>query len=139
MKRSFAGNVLDPIDRARSVDFIIFLPPVSILMWKFIAERQPAVYETLLAMAVHIRRELVARPNVRLFDFQDLSEITFDLDRYMDLRHYSEAVNRYIIDAIAANQHRVPPDDPAGAVERIRQQALLYPAPTRAAGHINSR
>jgi hypothetical protein len=129
MKRSFAHNVLDPIDRAPNVDFIIILPPVSILLWKFIAERDPAIYETIQEMGAHMRIELAARPNVRLFDFQDLSEITFDLDNYKDIRHYSGAINSYIIESVAANRHRVPSANPGAAIERLRAQVSSYPAP----------
>lgn len=129
MKKSFAANVLAPIDAAPNIDFVVFLPPVSILNWKAIRERHPTTYEPLMQFAAHVRRELVVRDNVRLFDFQDLTEITFDLDRYMDLRHYAGDVNRYIVDSIAANRHRVPASDPTAAVMRLRQQVSGYRLP----------
>lgn len=133
MQRNFARNVLEMVDSAPAVDFIVVLPPISILAWKFMATRRPMMYESLLHLAAHIREELVKRPNVRPFDFQDLRAITFDLDNYMDLRHYSGAVSRYIVEAIVEDRHPVPPGDPAGSVVRIRQQVVEYNAPSRSA------
>jgi hypothetical protein len=131
MRVSFAANMLSLIEQNPKVEFDLFFPPYSILNAKFYEVRYPALFDELLSFKGDLASRLVREPNVRLFDFQDITAITEDLDHYKDTGHFDVAINQYIIDSIAHNAHRVDAADPTASIRRLREQVVAYPAPHR--------
>lgn len=132
MKRSFEENTATLIRRYPEVVFDIYFPPYSILNGKFYQVHFPFLFDRLIDFQNLVGEELVKLPNVRLFDFSDVSSVTHDLDLYKDMGHFKASINEYIIDLIASDRHRIDPRDPEASTRRLRQQVESYVAPTAA-------
>jgi hypothetical protein len=104
MQSSFDCNVMPLIERHPEVKYCLFYPPYSILYW---IGRDEDRLGTLLEFKRYVFSRTRGLPNVRVFDFQNVSDITFDLDKYRDYSHYSPDVNKSIIEAISKNQYLV--------------------------------
>jgi hypothetical protein len=129
MERSFSANMLSLIERFPNVQFDILFPPYSILLAKAKLAMSPEAFQMLLAFNTRISGILIAQPNVTLFNFADDAAITHNLDLYKDMAHYSSSVNRYIIDSIASNTHRVEAQDVGAPFRNLRAQAERFEVP----------
>jgi hypothetical protein len=116
MRASFAHNVL-PILRAHpETTFDLVWPPYSILVWLDFAQR--GQLDVTFDFKRHVIAATAGLPNVRVVDLQAHGEITTDLDRYMDIYHFSPDVNRWIVERACAGEDRVD----AGSVDAFEQQ-----------------
>jgi hypothetical protein len=132
MRRSFEKNTAALIRCYPDVVFDVYFPPYSILNGKFYAVHFPFLFDRLIDFQNIVMKELVGLPNVRLFDFSDVSWVTHDLDLYKDMGHFKASINEFIVDSIASDQHRVNPHDPEASTRRLRQQVESYAAPSTA-------
>jgi hypothetical protein len=65
-------------------------------------------------------------PNVRLFDFRSLSEVTHDLNNYSDVVHHSPAIDLKVLDWIAQGKYRVDRSEPTASLELLKTQVAAY-------------
>lgn len=105
LKNSFDTNFLPLFQQAQQVTFELFFPPYSPLVWVDTANK--GVLKEALAFKQYLVSAVQTLENVKVFDFQDVAEITHNLDNYKDVSHYHPEINDAIIDAIAADQFRV--------------------------------
>ncbi|MCK4502573.1 MAG: hypothetical protein KAU22_06020 [Desulfuromonadales bacterium] len=105
LKNSFDYNLLSLFQKAPQVTFEIFFPPYSPLAWVDMANK--SILNDSLAFKRYIVSAVQTLDNVKVFDFQDVAEITHNLNNYKDITHYRPEINDAIIDAIAADQFRV--------------------------------
>lgn len=109
------NNVLPIIEQHPETQFVIFLPPYSMVYWE-----ERILYDELevtLEMYHNFASKLLERENVRVFYFQDEEEIIKNLDLYRDSCHYAPQINRYIFDCIKDGKQEVTEDT---LEERIR-------------------
>ncbi len=108
-RRNIARNLLPIMKGNPSVSFTVIYMPYSALYW-INADRSGA-----LEAHVMIKKELFEKTkglgNVAIFDPQDDPAIILDLDNYCDTGHFSEKVNRRLIDAVIAGKYRVTGDN----------------------------
>lgn len=64
--------------------------------------------------------------NVKIFDFQDIESITFNLDNYRDITHYSKEINEYIIDCIASGKQRVTAENLEEKLANLESQVQSF-------------
>jgi len=105
IKKNADKNLLDLIKKNPDTEFILFYPPFSILMHKFLDNR--GLFDEEIKLKQYIYENTRNFDNVKIYDFQDLKEITHNLDNYSDMSHYSIEINEYIINSIAKEQHLV--------------------------------
>ena len=65
-------------------------------------------------------------PNVRLFDFRSVEDVTHDLNNYSDVIHHSPAVDLKILDWLAQGNYRVDAAAPTAALDRLKTQVEAY-------------
>ena len=65
-------------------------------------------------------------PNVRLFDFRSLNEVTHDLNNYSDVIHHSPDIDLKVLNWLAHGQHRVDAAAPTIALEELKAQVEVY-------------
>ncbi len=106
MRASFEKNILALVRAQPKTEFVIFFPPYSAQAW--LRASQCGNLDRLLAFKRRAARDLLAEPNVKLYDFQGEAEIVCNLDNYKDPTHYSPAINRLILERIAQGRNRVP-------------------------------
>lgn len=131
MEKNFDANLMRLVYENPAIEFVIYFPPYSILHAKLYQIYSPAMFERLLDFQSFVTSKLVGLSNVRVFDFSDVSEITHNLDLYMDLGHFNVRVNEYMVRAFVSGENRVTRDDPLASVGRLRRQVEAYREPAR--------
>ena len=123
LKESFNYNIL-PHLKNEKIKFIIFFPPYSILAWK--SWEQKKYLKDLLNFKEYILKELVKYKNIKIYDFQIAKEITHNLDNYKDLTHYSEDINKWMIQQIKNNKYLVTKDNIDQYLKMLNKQIKNY-------------
>lgn len=107
-----------------NIKFIIFFPPYSILLQKYYEKFNLFDFE--IKIKKYVIDALIHEPNVEIYDFQDDSPITHNLENYSDMTHYSQDINAYMIDCILNKKDLISPNDPYQSINKLRQQVLDY-------------
>jgi hypothetical protein len=105
LTKSFRKNILTIIEKNPQINFYIFYPPKSILTYKWWEEKN--ILDNLIQTKKYIYMSLRKYENVKLYDFQTAYEITMDLDNYIDLGHYHQKVNSWMIDSMKCDKFLV--------------------------------
>jgi hypothetical protein len=117
-------NLINLIKSNPDTEFILFYPPFSILIHKFLDNRD--LFHKEIKLKQYIFENTRNLENVKIYDFQDLEEITHNLDNYRDMTHYSIEINEYIIDSIAKGQHIVNDENIEQKLENLITQVAEY-------------
>ena len=121
MRENFESCVLSTIRAHPETEFIFFFPPYSHWYWGY--TEKYGVSDELLRAKAYTARALLAFPNVKVYDFHAAVDVITDLDNYFDILHYSPAINRRIVEWIAADKDRCTPDNIDAGVESVRRIA----------------
>ena len=97
-------NILPFVEQHPETEFYFFFPPYSILYWHNL--KQDNFYDAAFAQYHYVADRLLKYPNVRLFYFQNMEEVT-DLNNYADYSHYKPEINRYMVECFADGTHEV--------------------------------
>jgi hypothetical protein len=119
MKLSFEVNVMPLIESRPEITYYFFYPPYSALCW---ISADTNRFGTLLEFKRYVFRRTRGLPNVKVFDFQDIDDITLNLDSYKDWTHYSPEVNKFITDAMSRNEYLVTDDNVEEKISRLQDQ-----------------
>lgn len=122
VKKSFDDNIVSLVKAHPEIRFQFYYPPYSILRHQVWYATNKVRYGNQLKMKKYMFDRLRPYPNAEIYEFQQKSEITYDLDQYKDLSHHSQAVNERIIDAIAANRNRVTADNVEEAISQLERE-----------------
>lgn len=126
MLEGFKTNVLPVVAEHPDVEFIFFYPPYSIY-WNIRAHKQSKDYiQEVEATKKAIYELLSPYDHVRIYDFQDRKEITFEISHYFDIAHYFPYINEWIIDAIAEEAPLSSPEEAARHAENLTRQVLEF-------------
>jgi hypothetical protein len=74
----------------------------------------------------HMARRLTQFPNVRLYDYREASQITCNLNNYMDLIHHSPAVDAQVLSMLRDDLYRVDAANPQASSDRLKSQVDAY-------------
>lgn len=107
VKQNFETNTMSLIDAHPEIEFIVYYPPYSILRQQMWYSINPVRFANQLEMKKYMYERFSAYDNVRVYDFQSDTSITYNLDEFKDLSHHSAAISRMIIEEIAAGTHQV--------------------------------
>lgn len=77
-------------------EFIIFVPPYSIVWWDYVNQLGRAGYY--IECYELVIQELVKVDNIKVFCFWNEHELIENLDNYKDLEHYHEDVNSWMLE-----------------------------------------
>jgi hypothetical protein len=124
--RVFERDAIGLIKANPGVTFDIYLPPYSILQWVALRETSPETLRSVYAFSAYLCRRLTEFPNVRLFDFRDLKDVTHDLSNYSDVIHHSPDIDLKVLDWLAQGQYRVDKASPTSALDQLKAQVEAY-------------
>ena len=125
MRNNFDHLILPLIKQNNTIHFTIFFPPYSILEHKLLIENKQL--ETYLKIKTYISKQLLLLANVRLFDFQTEEAITYNLDNYMDTRHYHQRINHWMLEQMKDDYYRVT--NPLQDEIKLRNQVMSFALP----------
>lgn len=98
-RQMILGNVSQNItalaEEYKEVDFYYFFTPYSIVWWQSLVDNG-TIYKQIEAERVVIE-EILKYDNIKLFSFNNLTDITTDLNNYKDTLHYGDWVNSLIL------------------------------------------
>lgn len=100
-------------------EFYVFVPPYSMLWWD--STYRDGDTEAYLYNMQQAMEELLKYDNVKMYYFQNEREIITDLENYMDILHFSPAINQYICESMIQGVHLVTQDNYQGEIKDMRQ------------------
>jgi hypothetical protein len=126
MVRAFERDTVGLIAKNPDVAFDIYFPPYSVLQFVAMRDAAPATLKTVYDFTAHAFPRLLQFPNVRLFDFRAVKEVTHDLENYADVIHHSPAVDLKVLSWLAERKYQVEPSAPLASLERLKAQVEAY-------------
>lgn len=122
MKANFDRNILSVIKENPDVEFVLYYPPYSIWYHLNMEFKHPDIFSERMKVKHEIYKELVDLPNVRLYDFQDMKEITHTIENYIDLSHYYKVTNEFMLDYMKRENPIQSYEEQKKKIERLEKQ-----------------
>jgi hypothetical protein len=124
--RNFDRDALGLVAAHPDVQFDIYFPPYSILQWVAMRDASPDTLKIVYDLTEHVARRLTQFPNVRLYDFRAIADITHDLGNYSDVIHHSPDIDIKVLSMLASGEHLVDPSAPTASLEQLKAQVAAY-------------
>jgi hypothetical protein len=124
--RVFERDAIGLIEANPDVAFDIYLPPYSVLQWVALRDTSPETLRSVYAFSAYFCRRLMDFPNVRLFDFRAVKDVTHDLNNYSDVIHHSPTIDLKILSWLAEGKYRVDATAPTAALDQLKAQVDAY-------------
>lgn len=102
-------NVTSLANEYPNVDFYYFFPPNSALFWG-VRVQNGEVYKQIEAERLVIE-ELLKYKNIKLFSFNNRTDITTDLNHYKDPGHYGEWINSLMLKWMHDGKYQLTKDN----------------------------
>ena len=103
MKQNYKEYLEKIIKKNPGIHFYFFYPPYSILSYK----NSGLDIEGFLEFKLFLSEELLKYTNVILTDYQTEDKITFNLELYKDLTHYSPKINKFISENLNKDKYKL--------------------------------
>jgi hypothetical protein len=129
MVRHFERDAVGLITRHPDVTFDIYFPPYSILQYVAMRDAAPAALKTVYDVTALVTTRVSQLPNVRLYDFRAIKEVTHDLDNYGDVIHHSPVVDAKVLTWLAEGKYRVDPKVPLVSLNELKAHVEIYRVP----------
>jgi hypothetical protein len=126
MIRHFEQDAVGLITRHPDVTFDIYFPPYSILQFVAMRDASPETLKIVTDLTARMAQRLTQLPNVRLYDFRAIKDVTHDLSNYGDVIHHSPVVDAKVLSWLARGEYRVDPSKPLASLDELRAQVEAY-------------
>ncbi len=104
-KDNLETNILPFIEAHPETTFYMFFPPYSILYWNDVISENHL--DATIEQYRYLADTLLSYDNVRVFYFQNMSDVVTDLNNYADYTHYKPEINQYMVECFANGEHEV--------------------------------
>ncbi len=104
-KKNINVNLVETVQKNPDIQFYYFLTPYSICWWDSVSQENKL--EKHLYGERMIIEALIQYDNVHLFSFSNDFDIITDFNNYKDLIHYSEDINRYMLEKMSRDENRL--------------------------------
>lgn len=126
VKNTIDQTLIEAIEKYPDTEFKLLYPPKGILWYKLLDQEN--MLETKLDALTYIVDQASRYPNVEIYNFQNVFELTEDLSIYHDITHFSNKGNYYMADAIAEKRHLTTPEsfrkDCEELLSRVRSKEI---------------
>lgn len=126
MVRHFERDAVGLIARHPDVTFDIYFPPYSILQFVAMRDASPGTLKIVTDLTAVVATRLTQLPNVRLYDFRAIKEVTHDLGNYSDVIHHSPVVDAKVLNWLASGEYVVDPKTPTASLDELKAQVEAY-------------
>lgn len=120
LRRNVEGNLVSVVEENPDVTFYFFIPPLSILWWDDLNQTSREVLLRRIDLEQMVIEMLLPYENVKLFSFEDETNIVCNLDLYSDMIHYTEEVNGQMLVEMANGQHLITQENYLDYLQQIR-------------------
>lgn len=121
IKDNIAQNVISLADDYPDAEFYYFITPFSVAWWKNNMEAGN-VYKVIEEEQCAIEM-ILEHDNIKLFLFDDMPDITCDLNNYKDAAHYGDWINSLILYWMKNGEHQLTKDN---YMDHINGEIDLY-------------
>lgn len=119
LQENIEYNVVSIVRDNPEIKFYYFFTPYSVTYWyTYIQENSIDKY---LYGEKAMIESLLEYDNVYLFSFNDVFELTTNLDNYKDKGHYSEYINSLMLKWMANGEHRLTKDNYLKYLDKIEK------------------
>lgn len=119
VRENVTENYLKLAQDNPQVTFYFYLPPYSVYYWEDLVKTgQLEAQLKAEELAVSL---LTEASNVQVFGFADRTEITEDLDNYMDVLHYGDWINEEIMNMIYEGEGKLTKETYEAYFQRVRE------------------
>ncbi len=126
IQKTVDEELIKTIEKYPDTRFVLLFPPKSILWFKLLDQKN--MLEDKLEALTYVVDKAVAYDNVEVYNFQNVFELTEDIDIYLDITHYSNKGNIFMTDAIAKKQYMTNPEsfrrDCKELIDRVRSDEI---------------
>jgi hypothetical protein len=126
MVRNFDQDALALIRKYPDVKFEIYFTPYSILHWAVMRDLAPEALNVVYDFCAHANEELTKLPNVRVYDFRAMKDVTHDLNNYADVLHHSPAIDLKVLEMLKGGKYLVDRSAPTAALDQLKAQVREY-------------
>lgn len=96
-------NIITLAKEHPEIEFYYFIPPYSVCVWD--ATKRLGQIDQVVDTEIWAYELIMNYPNIKVFSFNDITEISTDLNNYMDSLHYSEDILQFIINSMAEGNY----------------------------------
>lgn len=119
VRENISENYLKTALENPEVTFYFYLPPYSIYYWEDLVKTgQMEAQLKAEELAVSL---LIQASNIHVYGFADRTEITANLDNYMDILHYGDWINEEIMDMIYRGEGELTKENYKEYFQKIRE------------------
>lgn len=119
VRENVTENYLKLAQDNPQVTFYFYLPPYSVYYWEDLVKTgQLEAQLKAEELAVSL---LTEESNVQVYGFADRTEITEDLDNYMDVLHYGDWINEEIMNMIYEGEGKLTKETYEAYFQRVRE------------------
>lgn len=118
------NNVMQIANEHLDTKFYCFITPYSAVWWNQQISNGN-IYRQIEAEK-YIIELLLSCDNIYLFSFNNVTDITTDLNNYIDPSHYAEWINSWMLKAMANNEYRITYDNYNSYIENEENFYSLY-------------
>ena len=119
VRENVTENYLETGLENPGVTFYFYLPPYSVYYWEDLVKTgQLEAQLRAEELAVEL---LTEAPNIHVYGFADRTEITGNLDNYMDILHYGDWINEEIMDMIYRGEGELTKDNYKEYFQMVRE------------------
>jgi len=126
MVRNFEQQAVRMIEAHPEVRWDIYFPPYSILQFVAMRDASPPTLKIVYDFTAYVAGRLAALPNVNLYDFRAVSDVTHNLANYSDVIHHSPAVDQMVLSWIAEGRYRADRRAPTALLEQLKAEVEAY-------------
>ncbi|WP_342433020.1 hypothetical protein [Neobacillus sp. FSL H8-0543] len=127
LMKSFKENVISLVEAHPNTTFTLFYAPYPIYNHVTFYKKHPDYITERMKFKEEVYELSQKYPNVEIYDFQDMKEITFNIGNYQgDLVHYYTFINNWIIDYIATNKPVQSDKEYAAKLEDFKEQIANF-------------
>lgn len=102
---NYETNIISIVREHPETQFMFVFPPGNSFFWDYVTRF--GEYTCYMDGMEAVMREMLALPNVQVYNFVDDPDKTMDLDRYKDRVHFDPAMMSEIIANVAAGEGRI--------------------------------
>ena len=117
-------NVIVQAEEHPDVDFYLFFSPYSAFWWEYLVE-SGYIYRHLESEREVIKM-LLPYENIKLFSFNNVTEITTDMNNYTEAIHYGEWVNKLMLKYMHDGKGRLTKDNYEDYLSEIEELYLNF-------------
>lgn len=95
VRENVRQNVTELAEQYPDVTFYYFFTPYSAAWWQMLINA--GTFDKQIRAEQIVIEEILKTPNIKLYSFNDLTDITTDLNHYKDIPHYAGWINSLIL------------------------------------------